>query len=571
VKELGLILADASESLNTSHIAKLLQFFGISTGTVTVEEFIPGQKAFKENSSKVRVFCSSEVFGKLIEALNRDEKAVTLWSERVHSAFIFSANRHIDLPKLMQHTPIGAPIIRCDRDGREWTISTMLPQLCGAMSGLRVPVTKGVAKGDVPEAFLDESGTVFAQCEYKKVPVFHSTTTTVVDIEDEIVVGNFDIRDHFLSAVPIVMFVKWAFAETCWNAPENSACLVIDDPLLRPRYGFLNYKSLLQAMELHNFSTNIAFIPWNWGRSDHAIVNMFKNHCDRYSLSIHGCDHTGAEFGTQNVHVLASKARQAIDRMSRHECTTGLGYDRIMVFPQGVFSAAAMQVLKQASFTATVNTEVLCTDPQRPQIRISDVWDVAVMKYGEFPLFTRRYSSQGIENFAFDILLGKPCIMVTHHDAFRDQGRHLFAFINSLNKLNCKLTWRSLGEVIRGSCRQRKLSPDLVETEMYGSELRLENRSGQLRRFCIRKRELDASAIKEVRNGSRPIPWTVSEGRINCEIELPAGDSSTICIIFHGYPGGARCQETVQHKMKTMLRRYLSEVRDNYLLPRRIW
>ena len=106
---------------------------------------------------------------------------------------------------------------------------------------------------------------------------------------------------------------------------------------------------------------------------------------------------------------------------------------------------------------------------------------------------------------------------------------------------------------------------------MYGGEIRLENHSAQQRRFCITKRELDASAIKEVCAGSRPIPWKFSEGRIGFEVELAAGQSTTIGITFHDYSEAVRCQENLGYKLKTMLRRHLSKLRDNYVVTRRTW
>jgi len=48
------------------------------------------------------------------------------------------------------------------------------------------------------------------------------------------------------------------------NSRETLACLVIDDPLLKPRYGRLDYKNLLEEMKEHSFFTEIAFIPWNY-------------------------------------------------------------------------------------------------------------------------------------------------------------------------------------------------------------------------------------------------------------------------------------------------------------------
>ena len=582
MKETALILTDAGASFDDGHIAKVLRFFGISSRVSTTSEFFAGDHTIIDSSSKARLFCSSDTLSRLIEESDRNPEVVRLWGDRVHSTFVYAGNDLTVVQKLARRIMNDeyTSVIQIDRGLGEWTVSDMVPQFCGAMSGLRIPVGKTAAAADLvrdgggentPSATLDGHSTVFSKAIYQAVPVFLSTSSKIVDIDAEIGEGNFDIRDHFLSATPIVMFVKWAFPEMCWNDPEVNACLVIDDPLLRPQYGFLNYRNLLDLMEHNNFATNIAFIPWNWRRSNSKVVGMFKNYPARYSLSIHGCDHTGGEFGTQDVDVLAWKSRQAMDRMSCHESKTGIRHDRVMVFPQGVFSGPAMRVLKHANFTAAVNTEVLSTDPRRPTIRISDVWDVAVMNYSNFPIFTRRYPSQGVENFAFDILLGKPCIVVIHHDSCRDQSTHLVAFINRLNGLNCRLSWRSLGGVIRRSCRQREFSPNLVETEMYGSELRLENRSEQLKRFCITKRELDASAVKEIRAGSRPIPWKFSEDRICFEIELPAAESTTVSVIFHDYPGTVRCEENIRYKLKTMLRRYLSEVRDNYVVKRRTW
>ena len=57
---------------------------------------------------------------------------------------------------------------------------------------------------------------------------------------------------------------------------KTLACLIIDDPLLRPQYGCLNYKKLLEAMKAHNFFTEIAFIPWNYKRSNAKTVRLLS-------------------------------------------------------------------------------------------------------------------------------------------------------------------------------------------------------------------------------------------------------------------------------------------------------
>ena len=118
------------------------------------------------------------------------------------------------------------------------------------------------------------------------------------------------------------------------DAGETLACLIIDDPLLRPKYGCLDYKRLLEVMKVHNFFTEIAFIPWNYKRSDARTVQLFADNTDYYAICVHGCNHIGNEFGGGNYQELNALSSTALWRMEQHKRLTGLVYDPIMVFPQ---------------------------------------------------------------------------------------------------------------------------------------------------------------------------------------------------------------------------------------------
>src|SRR5207237_3997303 len=109
------------------------------------------------------------------------------------------------------------------------------------------------------------------------------------------------------------------------------------------------------------------------------------------------------------------------------------------------------RALKLNGFVAAVHTEVAPAQPAGNDTTIADVWSVAIMKYGTFPIFTRRYLDHGIENFAFDALLGKPCLIAGHHDIFRDHARILVDFVEHLNSLKWNLVCRPMGAAIRGS------------------------------------------------------------------------------------------------------------------------
>jgi hypothetical protein len=106
---------------------------------------------------------------------------------------------------------------------------------------------------------------------------------------------------------------------------------------------------------------------------------------------------------------------------------------------------------------------------------------------------------------------------------------------------------------------------------MYAAELRVENRSEQPKRFLIRRRECEPSAIREICDGSGPIAWNSVNGHINFEIDLSPRESKIVGIRFHELAGDGCNGDNLPYRFKTMLRRYLCEMRDNYITPSRFW
>jgi len=579
-KSEAVLLSHPDLSSGDKRAGKVLSFFGVPWRALTIANFLAEITDRHPTPANLRVFCSAEVFSRLIKDFEGSLDGRDLWKEYVHSVFVHSGD---DLDTLQELTRLltgdrRAALSKTDPGAVNLSVSDHLDDFCGVMAGMRVT---GSASSVNDSLILDSShqnavniisagpGAAFLKVEYRNVPVFLSTCKKIVDIDAELTTQNFDVRQHFLSAVPVVLYIKWAFAEICWKALETNACLIIDDPLLKATYGFVNFHQLVSLTKRHKFSTNIAFIPWNWRRSSPEVVRLFRENPESFSLSVHGCDHTRAEFGSSDRNRLYWKAQQALERMNRHGFNTGIQHDQVMVFPQGVFSQAAMDALKHTDFMAAVNNDVTSAGPRPRAITISDVWDTAVMAYGNFPILTRRYPWEGIENFAFDILLGKPAIIVIHHDFCHDRCLNLVKFVQRLNSLKIRLAWRSLGEVVRRSCRQRELSPGLVEVEMYATQLRLENQSGQRKRYLIRRRESEPSNIKEIRAGSRNVAWSSTDGRVALEIELNPGEKTMISMGFHDLTGNGRHADTLSYRTKAMLRRYLCEIRDNYVTPAR--
>lgn len=194
------------------------------------------------------------------------------------------------------------------------------------------------------------------------------------------------------------------------------------------------------------------------------------------------------------------------------------------------------------------------------------------MNYDNFPIFTRRDPWQGVENFAFDILLGKPCIAVVHHNDCHDDCRHVVEFIDKLNRLNANLAWRDLGTVVRRSFRQRKLSSNAVEVEMFGKEILLENTDDEIKYFCVRKRESAPGQIEAIRAGIKSVDWTNAPDGISFRIKLKPRHSQIVRIAYRELSANGIAPENsfagtdVIYWLKATVRRYLCEIRDNYVM-----
>ena len=453
------------------------------------------------------------------------------------------------------------------------TITANCPEITGSMSGLHVNMRPADEDGSVTasneanefEPIVSVDGLpAFLRVVYGGVPAYFCVSSAIVDI-DAPVLGNFyDVKVHFLAAVPLVMFVTSVFRDVMWRPQELGACLIIDDPLLKFRYGRCDFRRLRDLMRQHHFTTNIAFIPWNWRRTTRQAGDFFGSESDCFSISVHGCDHVAAEFGETSVEIIDHAARLAQARMGKHRARTSIPHDPIMVFPQGVFSSTCPAVLKRNGFMAAINTEISPTDGGGAGTLICDVWDVAITRYGSFPIYTRRYASHGIENFAFDLLLGKPCFIVAHHDFFEDHGAGIVDLVTRLSALTRGgLNWRTPREVIRRAYRQRFVD-GCQEIQMYASELTIPTSPVDNHGILVRKHEKDAASVTGVTLGANELAWSIADAFLELSVRKLAVSQGVLSVRYAQFSEQPLRKRSMHYEMAVGLRRLLSEFRDEY-------
>jgi hypothetical protein len=455
--------------------------------------------------------------------------------------------------------------------GQPYEISSNSKDFCGPFSGLSFgPIN---AANDRVLAVSTDDSTVrkliciggrplMAAVKRDEAEVLFLASEDTADVNAE--VHGAPLSDNFSRLMPHAMALRHIFGEECWHPCEPYASVIIDDPLLRRDYGYLNFESLLRLMEEYNFHTTISFIPHNYRRNSARIIRLFRENPHRLSICFHGNDHTEAELASTDAAFLNTVLGIAEERMKVHEQVTGLHCDRVMVFPQDGFSLEAMEVLKSRNFHAASSSPRPVG--QRVPLRIADLAQPAVLRYGGFPLFIRAFIKQTqSRDIAFNLFFGRPTLIAEHHDTFKHPGS-LLEVVQKINSIAPGISWSDLGSVVANSTLRRRTQDGTVHVRAYSSCVHITNNSGSVQPFSIEWGQPgEYASFDQVLRDGTPIPGAdVHNAGIRVLAELAPGTSQTFSGVYrNGH--ATRGSLGFRWDTKAFLRRRLSEVRDNYV------
>ncbi|QOG22570.1 MULTISPECIES: hypothetical protein [Bradyrhizobium] len=567
---IALLLRGDTPSPDDRNLVEVLDFFGIPWTAMTVGEANGSNlAALTADHPQFSILTSAP---RLMEALQSAKAGIfPAWMAAAASVFVYGFQASDPCRALLREITgdPDADIRGIDQRPITVSVTDTFPDMCGPMSGLRIQLQPGAADAALAIAHSDElqsivaapEGYLFAGLTHSGLRFFADASRAMVDIHER-AASYFDVKKRFAGAVPIVMYLRSAFRDVCWIPPETNACLTIDDPLLRPRYGFLDFDELLQLANKQRFATTLAFIPWNWRRTNRDTVVAFRQNSGKLSVCVHGCDHTRGEFAARSASLLDRKLRTATRRMQSLRDKTELEYENVMIFPQGAFSPEAVSALKRNGFVAAVNTGVAPADNALNETTLADLWSVAITRYGGFSIYTRRYIDHGVENFAFDGLLGKPCLLVGHHDLFRDHGNELSEFVRELASLRWKLRWRTLGDAV---CRSYSIRREggTITVRMFAEQLRIENMEAVTRRIRVVKPEPQVASLRDITVNQDVVTYDYIDGCLRLIVDIPPGKTANIRCVYHEQRDAFPDSESLSYRLKVAVRRYLSELRDN--------
>jgi hypothetical protein len=372
------------------------------------------------------------------------------------------------------------------------------------------------------------------------------------------------LGDDCIPLLPPLIFLRHCFPENCWHGDNPTARLIIDDPLLTKNYGALDFETLETSMQRLGYGASIAFIPWNHWRSSRRFVARFLSPDSNLGICVHGCDHTNHEFQLGSASALAQKAALGIQRMEKHRKRVGATFEDVMVFPQGLFSRTAIPALRSANYLAAVNSTCFPTDYDANDIRVGDFLWPAVTGFNGFPIFQRRYPRNTFE-FAFDLFLGKPALLVEHHEFFRDGFRAIEEAVAALQRVEPRLSWPSLSTQLMRSNLRRRLESGCTEVRFFTRRFQFVPRDGEQGRYILSKPEPDSSAVNDVLVDGKSAPFGFEDGLLKIDIESGGGQPKNVEVIDRTFPRLPVRSFGVVHNARVFLRRGLSEFRDNTL------
>jgi hypothetical protein len=456
--------------------------------------------------------------------------------------------------------------------GLSYEISSGHKEVCGAFSGLTFgPIAQTndrVFAADRDSAMVRTHIAIggrpfFASIQRERAEIFFLAGANVADLSAD--VGGKPLAEYFSQLMPAAMFIRYAFREKCWQPNQNHASLVIDDPLLRKDYGFLNYKRLLALMDEYNFHTSIAFIPFNYRRNSPGVARMFRERPDRLSICFHGNDHTAAEFASKDSGLLNAMLAVAEERMDAHQMETGIKCDHVMVFPQGNFSRDAMAALKAHNFSAAVNSGPYPRG-ESLGLSLSEFMEPAVLKYGGFPLFLRKYPREiALQDVAFSLFFGKPVLIVEHHEIFKDP-QSLIQLVSRINALAPEIRWSKVQTAVENSYLRRWTKDGTLEIRAFANAGKIENTSKDILRCSVQWPGGGEIPVEKILLDGMPWRDTPTDDKgIRLSFDVSPGGSREFSVVYQNNFSSSDANRRVPWKAKAFFRRRLSELRDNHL------
>jgi hypothetical protein len=571
-----LLYSSRATAAEDAHLAMLVEFLGCRVQTVDVGDgwaTVARSKQTVSSSEGIAVHAGTLA---LLISEGAENAVSFIEKQSPASVFVYGFSPQVSASLLTQLTEGRITSVEPVRPSSPGEVTAESVQFSHQLAGAALPRAhcpstgegwgfSGIAAGsDVLRLVVSAQKPTSVYLKIRDCGLFLSTSETLpspaLEVQEEE-----SIEAFYDALLPLLMFVRNVAGESCWHGAAKSARLIIDDPVLRPRYGYLDFRKLFDSMEKYRYSATVAYIPWNYKRTSAEQAAFFKAHSNMFSICLHGCDHMNNEYGTTDEAVLFHKSRLALERMTLHESRTGIPCEPVIVFPQGRFSSPSLRALRQTNYLGAINSTRFPMDGVTPPITLGDLLLPAIAGPEGFPVFPRHYPA---EEFAlrFSLFLGRPAFLVEHHEYFKAGLPELETLVQRMNRAEPALNWGTLAESVTTSGWQRRSESQSWEVRFFTDLFEITNTGQAGCSYVLWKEEPERSAKGRIRVGESELRMEYEGNRLRGEFVLAPRQSAQVTVTPFVSEAKKMPAEGIKYSSKVFIRRALSEFRDEVLV-----
>ncbi len=374
-----------------------------------------------------------------------------------------------------------------------------------------------------------------------------------------------EIEGRLDAVLPLLAFLRGVHGAACWHNPHRHLGIVIDDPLLEPSYGCLDFPALLATSRRIGLHVTLAFIPWNAWQTRPEDAAPFRAQPEVFSLCLHGCDHTAREYAATDPELLRTLNAEALRRMAAHAERTLLPTQPLMVCPQERFSRAALGTLaNEPGIEAVVNSRFLPRDHRPGTITAADLLRPAFTGYHGCTLIKRFYPEEPWK-LSLARFIGQPALLVEHHGYFRHGTGPLEQEVTRLRDADPGFTSPPITEVVRQTHWRRIPAPGQLELLVLTRRLDFHVAGpGPTAVTLLRPLSPDID-LSGVRLDGQEVAFQRTNTHLTVQVPDLAPGDHRFELLFAAPPAARPYRRSFVHRAGIAARRSVSEFRDRVL------
>lgn len=567
-----LLIVATEEGLPSAlRLRKLGEFLGCGTELISIGrnstdagprlQSIRGESAVALSADTLIFCCKNVDLKKTIDLLQRENGCIFVYDWHVNPAHV-GAIVETTNGSISAIEPIGNdPLCGIPAESQPYTLQLAGTEYAAESGDCEAGfVLRPTGFESLPLLTRGKLST-FIRMKTHSGTLFLSAAGEIADL-DETASREFGLRKKYSGLLPYLLFIRATFGDACWQGPLQTARLIIDDPVLKRRYGFLEFDQLFRSMDSFGYASTVAFIPWNYKRTSRRAAQYFSAQRSTFSTCVHGCDHTNGEFANRDAVLLRQRAVLALKRMSEHEARTSVPCERVMVFPQGIFSRIAAGALRSSGYLAAINSTTVPIDND-DMLKVRDLLAPAVTSLQGFPIFIRHYPNSTFD-LAFDLYLGRPAFIVEHHDFFENGLPALESLLRDLQRRSPRLQWLPLESAVEKTHQIRTCADSETHLRFFTDTFELENTTNRSKRWKLIRPDPDSEFVRSVLVNGASVPFNRTGDGLEFEVELQPRQTARLRLELSSFESKSPSFGSL-YSGKVLLRRGLSEFRDEVL------